>query len=239
MMVKKRMVPVFMVALVALLFGAAAPEGWAAKFEDAEIFFEFNSTDNDLGIQIFFDGKPWKWVRVIAPDGRTIFFVKNRQNLREIGSTEAFTESAEPELGEDLSFGQFKRLFPAGVYRFSGETLKGNKLSGRARLTHKLPAAVELNLTAYPTITWTDMSGPGDPEIVRYQAIVELVVEASDEEVFEFVVDLSSNAGGVTVPDAFLDLVDEFDPGDIEDYKVEVIAIEKSGNKTITEEEVP
>ena len=207
-------------------------------FDDAEIFFEFNSTDLDLGIQIFFDADGWKNVKVISPD-KKIFEVRNGGSLGEIGSTEVFTESEEPELDEgnlEESMAEFLALFPEGEYKFFGKTVEGDKLVGTAVLTHDLPVAVSLNLDQFPTIMWTDNSGAGDPEIVGYQVITELVVVASEERVFEFSVDLPASATQVTVPDEFVELADGFEEEEVLEYKVEVIAIEASGNKTITEE---
>ncbi len=237
-----RMLPVFLAAVVAFVLGAAAPQLSAAEveFDEAEIFFEFNSTDLDLGIQLFFDAEGWKKVDVAGPDGK-IFKVNNMGSLKEIGSTEVFTESEEPELDEgnlEAEMQAFMDLFPPGEYEFSGNTIEGDHLVGTADLTHDLPAAASLDLEGYPTIEWTDNTdtGAGDPGIVGYQVVVELVVEASDERLFEFSIDLPGDATEVTVPDDFIDLAESFDEEDIEEYKVEIIAEEESGNKTITEE---
>ena len=51
-----------------------------------------------------------------------------------------------------------------------------------------------------------------------------------------FYFDLLADATEVTVPAEFEDLFDVFGPDVVSEYKVEVIAIEESGNKTITEE---
>lgn len=213
-----------------------APE---VEFDEAEIFFEFNSTDLDLGIQIFFDAEGWENVEVSGPDG-TIFQINNDGSLKEIGSTEVFTESEEPELDEgDLegSIAAFLALFPEGEYQFSGTTVEGDSLVGTAELTHDLPVAVDLDLSAYPLISWSDTSGVDDPEIVGYQAVNELVIEEDGEErVYEFSIDLPASATQVTVPDEFIALAGGFEEEEILEYKVEVIAIEESGNKTITEE---
>ena len=52
-------------ATVVALLGTAAPEarGKGAKkirLEEARIFFEYNSSANDLGAQVFLDGESWK-----------------------------------------------------------------------------------------------------------------------------------------------------------------------------------
>jgi hypothetical protein len=69
----RRLLAVLLALVVALILGAAAPEGWAndaIPFDEAEVFFEFNSTDLDLGFDIFMDAEPWTSVRVIGPGGR-------------------------------------------------------------------------------------------------------------------------------------------------------------------------
>ncbi|MEW5807656.1 MAG: hypothetical protein AB1756_09970 [Acidobacteriota bacterium] len=233
---------VFFVAVLVLgmvVCHSASNQAGQVKFDQAEIFFEYNSTDLDLGVHIFFDAEGWKDVVVSGPDG-TIFHVNNDGSLREIGSTEVFTESEEPPLDEgDLegSIAAFLALFPEGEYQFSGTTVEGDSLMGKATLTHDLPAPVELDLSMYPTISWSDNSAGGDPEIVGYQVVNELVVkEGGEERVFEFSVDLPADVTEVTVPDEFVELADRFSKGQILEYKVEVIAIEESGNKTIVEE---
>jgi hypothetical protein len=62
-----RLLAVLLVPVVALILGAAAPEVWAGGYflkecendlelEESEVFFEFNFTDCDLGIQVLLDG---------------------------------------------------------------------------------------------------------------------------------------------------------------------------------------
>ena len=158
----------------------------AVEFAEAEVFFEYNSTDLDLGIHIFFDAVGWTEVEVEGPDG-SIFEVENGGMLSTLGSTEVFTESAEPPLDEDNleeDIARFKAMFPEGEYEFEGETIGGADLEGTATLSHALPAApmmlfpdpeAEENI-ADPddtVIEWMDASEIGDPEIVRYEIVVE------------------------------------------------------------------
>ncbi len=237
-----RTLPVFLAAVVALL--VTAPKVWAIPFAETAIFFEFNSTDLDLGIHIFFDATGWEEVEVTGPDG-TIFEVENDGSLREIGSTEVFTESAEPPLcaAEECEEGEleaaidaFLAMFPEGKYSFEGTTVEGKKLSGMAELSHDLPVAVSLDLDDFSTddiILWTDNSEAGDPEIVGYQAVYEFLEQGGDKRVFVFSVDLPATATMVTVPPNFLSVLPN-----CSEAKVEVLAIGADGNKTITEEEV-
>ncbi len=40
------------------------------EFADAAVFFEFNATDVDLGMQLFFDAEGWETVQISGPVGK-------------------------------------------------------------------------------------------------------------------------------------------------------------------------
>ena len=241
------LLPVFLVAVVALILGATAPVSWGfggwGEFADAEIFFEENDTDEDLGIQFFLDGEAWKSVTIVSPDWRRMIKVRVHGNTGKIGLTELFSESAEPEFDE-LPREDFLALFPPGEYRFFGWAVEGEILVGTATLTHNFPAAPtiispEEDGTLDPEnalIEWC--SEDGDAETLRYQVIVEFEQEVT-ESVFEFSVDVlaeectEEDPISVTVPAEFFESLEDLDG----DYKVEVLAEEASGNKVITERE--
>ncbi|MDY6954870.1 MAG: hypothetical protein SWE60_25490 [Thermodesulfobacteriota bacterium] len=239
------LLPLFWVAVVSLVVGAAAPElvgqhdnVWAddaIPFADSEIFFELNATDNDLGVQFFLDGESWRRVKIVSPGGCTIMEVDVKGSAKVIGLTELFSESAEPSL-EELPREAFLALFPEGVYAFYGRTVEGDCLVGQATLTHDIPAAPAILAPAEDEavdpsqpvlIEWELAPDPGPPGsvIVAYQVIVEK--DEDEERLRVFSVDVSSEATSVTVPPEFFELG--------KDYKVEVLAIETSGNKTISE----
>lgn len=236
-------VSAFLVALVALILGATAPEGWAkgnAKeeipFADASIIFETNFTDKDTGIQISLDGEPWQEVEVKGPDGN-IVKVKNKGILEEFGLTELFFESNEPNYA-DLPLAEILALFPTGEYEFEGKAVEGDKLVGEAELTHNLPCGPEVSVDVVGgsdevTISWTSpvtltidpvtetCTEPAEPLVIEgYQVIVE-----NDHS---FSIELPHDATSVKVPPEILVSGT---------YKVEVLAIEESGNQTITETE--
>jgi hypothetical protein len=253
------LLPVFLAAVVALIFtvpiasaGHRHHRHEVVELADAEIFFEENATDEDLGIQFFLDGEAWKRIKIYSPNWRRLVDVKVKGSTRVIGLTELFSESAEPGFDE-LSRDEFLELFPEGTYKYLGMTVEGEWLWGEAELTHDFPAAPtiyspEEDGTLNPEeaiIEWCSVSVDGDVEPVRYQVIVEFVelIEINDEEeegrVFEFAVDIlaadcsEGDPLSVTVPEEFFDSLEELDG----EYKVEVLAVEESGNKVITERE--
>src|SRR5262245_29010057 len=89
----------------ALLAGFVHPLGPSrpsaqVQLEIAKIYFEFNSTDNDLGVHVSLDGEDWKELKIKDPTGHVLFEVDGRGPYRELGMTELFFEGAEPSLDE-------------------------------------------------------------------------------------------------------------------------------------------
>ena len=145
------MLPVFLVAVLALILGAAVPGVWAEddenEFEVAELFFELNNTDGDLGIHALVDGGPWKYLKIEDTNERGILRVSASGRLRRQGLTELFFESAEPTFDE-LSPRRFFRRFPEGEYEIEGITLEGEELENEVELTHLMPAPAD-GITLY------------------------------------------------------------------------------------------
>ena len=218
-------------ALALSLICAATP-AWAIRLDADDIFIEINDTDGDAGIQVFLDGEGWDTMSVIDPAGRLVLGIAADHNVGQQGVTELFLESAEPSF-EEQPLDEFLALFPPGIYRFRGQTTEGVSLRGHARLTHALPDAPEILSPAEEStvdadntvIEWERVDNPPGSSIVAY----EVVVETEDPRLRVFKVDMGRNATSVTVPTDFMR------PGG--EYKVEVIAIERSGNRTITEVE--
>ncbi|HET6773335.1 MAG TPA: fibronectin type III domain-containing protein [Acidimicrobiales bacterium] len=228
----RRIVPVVgLLALVPGLYVAGASDAQTApvRLEEAKLIIEVNATDGDAGLQVFLDGEAWRSMEVFGPDGRKLLDVESRGELGDLGLTELFSESNEPSF-EELSLEEFKALFPEGRYSFSGETVEGQRLRGTARLSHATPAG-PMVVTPEPggvvapdhaVISWQPGDQPAGVEIVSYQVIVE-----RENPLRVFSVDLPATTTSVTVPPEFLE------PGT--QYKLEVLAIEASGNQTITE----
>jgi len=251
-----RIVFVALVLLAALAFSSAAyaqdtsvmrdDDGEEIPFDDAQIRIEVNSTDGDAGLQIFLDGEAWKQIRIEDPRGRLFFEVDNFGKLRRLGSTELFMESNEPDFQEDMSLPAILKLLPAGVYDFEGTTIDGEELEGEAELTHDLPCGPEvtspgdgdtLDPNSAVVIEWEavtnkidtasatgECSDSTDIEIIAYEVIVELEGAEPQQKLDIF---LPADATQVTVPAELIV------PGG--EYKFEVLAIEESGNQTITE----
>lgn len=243
-----------MASAIALVLGATPLTASAqVEFDEAAIFFEYNSTDQDLGIQIFFDATGWEEVEVEGPDG-TIFSVANGGSLQDIGSTEVFTESAEPalcpEVDEehctpeeiDAAIAAFLARFPEGEYEFSGTTTDGEDLEGSAELSWDLPAPVEIT-RLFPTIGWEpgESNGDDDAEVVGFQVVAEMVVENDEEEEIVYVqaTDVSADVTAVKISPEFTKMVKDAEAdGSLVEVKIEIIAVGENGNKTITEEPV-
>jgi hypothetical protein len=128
---------------VALSLVAATPISWSdedeTQFSEAEIFFELNNTDGDLGIHALIDGDPWKYLEIEDPRERRMLNVRVSGRLRRQGLTEIFFESAEPTFDE-LTPKRFFRRFPKGTYEVEGWTLEGDELESEMLLTHVIPA---------------------------------------------------------------------------------------------------
>lgn len=217
-------------AIVCLLAASAAPAAWAKKLDDAEIFFEINDTDGDAGIQVFLDGEGWDVMEMRGPNGLE-FSVVAQRGIGMQGITEFFFESAEPSF-DVQTLDELLALFPEGEYKFKGFTTEGRRLKGRAELTHALPAAP---VFIFPlegdevdpddaVFSWEPVPDPPGSEIEEYEVVVEC-----EEPGAEMFVKVPADITAVTVPPEVLE--------DQEECKWEVLAIEESGNKTITESE--
>jgi hypothetical protein len=220
-------------AVVAAATSNGSPGAEAAarplRLDDATMIIEVNSTDRDAGLQVFLDGEPWSEMAVFAPNGRKVLDVDATGRLNRFGLTELFSESNEPEFSE-LPLRKFKKRFPAGRYRFRGTTVEGRRLAGTARFSHDTPSGpVITSPAAGATVpeanaiaSWNPGRQPAGIDIVGYRAIVE-----RERPLRVFNADLPASVNRVTIPAEFLQ------PG--VEYKLEVQAIERSGNQTISE----
>ncbi len=209
-------------------------------FSRTKIIIEFNASAEDVGIQVLLDGEPWKRLEVFNPTERKILDVAASKSLARQGLTEFFFESSEPSLA-DVPLSEFLARFPKGKYEFEGRTTDGAELEGTAFLSHRIPAGPEILSPVSPNddppvvdpanlvIEWEPVTetitGSTKLTVVGYQVIVE-----QEDPLRIFSIDLPASATSVAVPAGFLVQPDTL-------HKFEVLAIEKSGNQTITEGE--
>jgi len=228
---------------IALVPAASADE--ELEWDVAELFFELNNTDGDLGIHANIDGGPWKRLTIEDLKERRILNIRASGRLRRQGMTQLEWESAEPTFDE-LTPAQFFRRFPEGTYEIEGKTLDGEELESEVELSHILaapPGNISINGQAaaedcdspiLPVVTtpvfidWDpvteshpEIGTPGvEVEISRYQFFVE-----RDE--IKLSVDLEPDVTEFPVPDAFLN------DGGV--WKYEIIARTEGGNNTAVE----
>ena len=200
------------------------------------MIIEYNASADDIGIQFFLDSDGWRTVEIFDPRDREIFSAQTEGSLtRQGGGTELFLESVEPPI-ETLSFERFFKRFPEGIYRFRARDNNGVLQLGNVQFTHDIPAGpvlvtpvseVEDECIEVPIpvlIEWYPVTTSvfGEPlEIVRY----EVIVENGD---LNFDVKFPAETGTMlTVSPELLQ------PGT--EYIFEVLAVEESGNQTITE----
>jgi hypothetical protein len=216
-------------AAVALFVLSVSREGRAQEipFSIAKIYWEYNSSANDLGVHVSLDAEDWKRLTIFKPDERAIFSVEGRGPYRELGMTELFFEGAEPSLDEFPLAGLLAR-FPEGTYEIEGRTVDGQELESEVVFSHAIPAGPIVSALVGPgdslVISWTPVNGPppGFPlkpiDIVGYQVIVG-----------SFQVTVPATTMSVTVPPEF---VATLAAGE---QPYEVLAIEASANQTLTE----
>jgi hypothetical protein len=179
---KKHMciLPVFLVAAIALMLGTATPNCWAndgdeLEFDEAHLFFELNDTDGDLGIHALIDGEAWKKLKIADPREREMLNIRVKGRLRRQGLTEIFFESAEPTFDE-LPPKRFFRRFPAGTYEIEGITLEGDELESEVKLTHVMPAPPEPTVNGIPMAEDCDsdpIPSVSEPVIIAWEPVTE------------------------------------------------------------------
>lgn len=231
-------------ALATSIAGAVAAPARAQEFSQAEIFFELNDTDGDLGIHASIDGGPYQRLEIEDARKRRLLVVSAFGRLARQGLTQLALESAEPSFDE-LPPEQFFRRFPEGTYAIEATTEDGEEFEVEVELSHVLAAPVAgigiagvaaaencdapgLPLVSEPVlIDWQPVTGShpeigrsGSVEIVGYQFFVE-----GDRG--KLAVDLPPDVTEFLVPPALLAAGGEF--------KFEVIARTSTGNNTAIE----
>ena len=204
------------------------------RLEDARLKFEINSTDRDGGIQVFIDAERWNSMSIFDPSGHRIFATRTRGRLARFGGSELFLESGEPPFSQ-LPLDQLLEQWPAGRYRFRGTGADGEVFKGSAMLTHHLPAGprlvspVEHSTAPHPRDTvmrWQHVVAPPGSRIIGYQVLIERETTQRALPVVTLDVMMPPTATRLRVPPGFLR------PNTA--YAWEVLAIESSGNQTLS-----
>lgn len=175
------------VAVAGLALGMAAPASWTEEheeeeipFDEAEIFFELNNTDGDLGIHALIDGEAWKSLKIFDTKERRLLNVRVTGRLKKQGLTELFFESAEPPFESDdpdevtLTPEEFFKRFAAGEYEIEGITLEGDELESETELTHAMPAPPVPTVNLHPMAEVCDEE---DPDFDAPEVSAPIVIE--------------------------------------------------------------
>ena len=210
--------PIYAAILLLVSYGVAHAE---EKFANIAVHFEQNATDED--VEVVFKAKSGdaglSTLKVVAPDGRTV--VDFNAPDSKLGLRHIDLESPEPK-----NVASVKADFPEGEYTFTGRTVTGDKLRGKASLSHKLPDTAVFvrprpDEKAVPVkglrIKWNSAKNP---------AVWVVVIEREGTE-FEISAKLPSTARTFVVPDGFL-LPDT-------EYKLEIGAVSGDGNTSVVE----
>jgi len=201
-----------------LILGPAAP--LTIPFDEAEIFVEYNATDEDAEVVVSVDADMGLGrFRIVNPLGKQILDLRSK-HTKDIGTRKIDLETPEPSLGTVLA------AYPEGRYLFLGKSTNGVSLLSEVWLTHDLPAAPEITYpldgaTGVPldgaSATWT--AGPDADSFF---------VELEQEELGE---DIQSNCAGDTssfgFPAGWLEPLTE--------YQLGVGARAENGNLTVVE----
>src|SRR5262245_11105390 len=215
-------------ATIALTSASPATRSRAQQqLEISKIHWEYNSSANDLGVHVSLDGEDWSQLSITNPGNKVIFQVKGGGPYKKLGLTELFFEGAEPTLDE-FPLEDLLALFPEGEYRCEGKTVDNVPVVGTADFSHAIPDGPHVSATVGTgsvRISWTAVSAPppGFPDepidVVSYQVLVPETLD----------VIVPSSVHSLTLPPEY---VVSLEPGE---HDFEVLAIDRSGNQTITE----
>lgn len=223
---------------------ASAP-GKAVVIDTAKLYVEYNATDDDLGVHGAFDDHGYSELCVYDPNGVQVLALKPQNQLQDLTMAGIFFESREPPVDE-FNFDDLKKNFPEGQYEVRGTNFDGTGLTGAATFSHNVPAPPTL---VYPEMTEEESAGdvvvPTDGLVIQWEDVTETVngkpvtitgyeiiitrVENDDPHGYSrpvYDVHVLPDRNSLAVPAEFLE------PGTL--YELEILALEESGNQTIT-----
>jgi hypothetical protein len=209
--------------------------------KEAKLNIEHNGTDHDTGFQGAIDSEGWQSLVVTGPGGEVLRF-EGVGALGKLGLTELFFETVEP-VNADVPIEELLKQMPEGEYRFEGVTMEsgegGGPITGIALLTHAIPAGPVLLSPAADAVvpasellvSWAPVTTTisGEPvNIIAYQLIVETDEPPQPHMIGKFGLSmyLSPEVNHIELPEGFLEAATS--------YQWEVLAIEESGNQTLS-----
>ena len=216
--------------------------GETTPLKDAKLNIEHNATDGDTGFQGFIDGEGWQQLTFTGPDG-VVLSINGQGKLGNLGLTELFFETVEP-LNTDVSIAEMLKVLPEGNYTIEGPTIKAGEKKGYTRgtawLTHKIPSGPALlapqegavvSATDALVVSWSPVTKTidgSDVNIIAYELIIQKDEAPHPHMIGKRGLDmyLPASVTSITVPKGFLE------PGT--SYNWEVLAIEESGNQTLS-----
>jgi hypothetical protein len=222
------------------------PTGKTTRIATAKLIIEYNSTDNDVGVHGAFDNHGWSELCVFDPRGRPIAAIDPLSQLNDLTMAGIFFESREPP-AEEFSMADLAAAFPEGRYGVRGKSFDGAILVGSALFTHDVPAPPTTTSPAIAegpkgaarnpvsrnglAVGWdpvTETVAGGPVEITGYEVIITKEVK-DDPHGFSrptYDVHVPASLNRLRVPAEFLE------PSTV--YELEVLALEESGNQTIS-----
>jgi hypothetical protein len=219
-------------------WGAARP---AVPLKDAKLNIEHNVTDKDTGFQGFIVSEGWRRLDVRGPNGEVLAF-EGRGSLGELGLTELFFETVEPE-NANVPIEQMLAKAARGELH-DRRPGPGERREHRPDLRDcvadaRHPGGPEADLPSGrctgPGTRGGPAGGPvsktitGKPvKIIAYQLIIEKDVEPHRHMIGKLGLSmyLPRSTTHIKVPDGFLQRRTA--------YNWEVLAIERSGNQTLS-----
>jgi hypothetical protein len=221
------------------------PRGTTTRIATAKLIIEYNSTDDDLGVHGAFDDHGWSELCFFDPRGRPIVVVDPRHQLNDLTMAGIFFESREPP-AEEFSMADLATAFPEGRYTVRGKSFDGTVLMGQATFTHDVPAPPTITSpeiaedpeqpgTPVPrddlTIGWDHVTETTTGQRVTMSGYEVIITKEVPDDPHGFSrptydVHVPATQNTLSVPIEFLE------PGTV--YELEVLALERSGNQTIS-----
>lgn len=231
-------------AIAAETIDCADPQGEVISISEARLYVEYNSTDEDLGVHGYLGADGWSELCVYNPSGELMLAVKPQAQLKAVTMASIFFEGREPSIDE-FSFEELKS-FPEGQYEVHALSHDGTSVVGVASFSRNVPAPPTL---VYPKMAEEEAAGevvvPTDGLVIQWEDVTETIdggsltitgyeviitkVEHEDPNGFSrpmYDVHVGPEQNSLGVPADFLE-PETF-------YELEILALEQSGNQTIT-----